>query len=337
MNSFYYFVTETKILKKTTLFILFSKLMKKRLEAELISIAHRILKLKNKSELDQLYKETQKLYETLAVLKFYQDNFESVKSDMSVEVLEEKLEKATIVESAPETKAEVKEEVAEPIAEFEPEPEPEVQEEAEEVEEEPIVSEQPEQSLEEEQSLDEEEETNEEETAEQPEEIKEEPSFKPAFELEVEDEEEVDSKDNEEKEQTESAPEEKVEKLEDHIGKYADPIFEKINNVSLFPSETPAETREEIKAAIPTEELRATDSMSKSIAIGLNDRIGFVQHLFNDSNEDFNRVISQLNTFDSFEEAKNFINEMVIPDYNYWVGEEDYIERFMAIVEKKFQ
>ena len=39
--------------------------MKKRLESELISIAHRILKLKNKSEFDQLYKETQKLYETL--------------------------------------------------------------------------------------------------------------------------------------------------------------------------------------------------------------------------------------------------------------------------------
>jgi len=77
--------------------------------------------------------------------------------------------------------------------------------------------------------------------------------------------------------------------------------------------------------------------MAKSIAIGLNDRIGFVQHLFNNSNEDLNRVISQLNTFDTVEEAKTFINDMVIPDYNYWVGEEDYIERFMAIVEKKFQ
>ena len=66
--------------------------MKKRLESELISIAHRILKLKNKSEVDQLYKETQKLYETLSVLKFYQENFESVKSELSSAVLEEKLE-----------------------------------------------------------------------------------------------------------------------------------------------------------------------------------------------------------------------------------------------------
>ena len=65
--------------------------MKKRLEAELISIAHRILKLKNKSEVDQLYVETRKLYETLSVLKFYGDNYEMVKSDVSREDLETKL------------------------------------------------------------------------------------------------------------------------------------------------------------------------------------------------------------------------------------------------------
>jgi hypothetical protein len=68
----------------------------------------------------------------------------------------------------------------------------------------------------------------------------------------------------------------------------------------------------------------------------LNDRIAFVNHLFGESNEDFNRVISQLNTFDTLEEAKTFLNEMVIPDYNYWVGKEDYMERFMAVVERKF-
>jgi hypothetical protein len=66
--------------------------MKKRVEAELISIAHRILKLKNKSEVDQLYKETQKLYETLSVLKFYQDHYEILKSEVDTNELEEKLE-----------------------------------------------------------------------------------------------------------------------------------------------------------------------------------------------------------------------------------------------------
>ncbi len=53
--------------------------MKKKLEADLISIAHRILKLKNKSDINQLYLETQKLYEKLAILKFVEENFDTLK------------------------------------------------------------------------------------------------------------------------------------------------------------------------------------------------------------------------------------------------------------------
>ena len=308
--------------------------MKKRLESELISIAHRILKLKNKSEVDQLYKESQKLYETLSVLKFYQDNFESVKSDVDEVVLEEKLKQSLEVEIAPVLAAEVNEEDVEPIAEVEAAPEIEegVEEQIEseddpsdsELAEQSIVSEAPEEVIEE-QSIDEEEPIANEESA-----------FKPIFEIETE-EEEQEQHDIPAEVAFESQPE---EKLEDHIGKYTEPVFVKTNEVSLFTSDS-SET-EEVKQTVAEEvkEEPKTDSFNemttKSIAIGLNDRIGFVQHLFNDSNEDFNRVISQLNTFDTFEEAKNFINEMVLPDYNYWVGEEDYIERFMEIVEKKF-
>ena len=309
--------------------------MKKRLESELISIAHRILKLKNKSEVDQLYKESQKLYETLSVLKFYQDNFESVKSDVDEVVLEEKLKESLEVEIAPAIAAEVNEEDVEPIAEVEaaPEIEEEVEEQTEseeapsdsELAEQSVFSEAPEEVIEE-QSIDEEEPIANEESA-----------FKPIFELETE-EEEQEQHDIPAEVAFESQPE---EKLEDHIGKYTEPVFVKTNEVSLFTSDS-SET-EEAKQTVAEEvkEEPKSDAFNemttKSIAIGLNDRIGFVQHLFNDSNEDFNRVISQLNTFDTFEEAKNFINEMVLPDYNYWVGEEDYIERFMEIVEKKFQ
>ena len=64
--------------------------------------------------------------------------------------------------------------------------------------------------------------------------------------------------------------------------------------------------------------------------------IAFVKHLFGESNEDYNRVMSQLNTFSTLDEAKSFLNEMVIPDYGYWVGKEEYIERFMEVLEKKF-
>lgn len=317
--------------------------MKKRLEAELISIAHRILKLKNKSEVDQLYKETQKLYETLAVLKFYQDNFEAVKSEVSIEDLEEKLEKPNVVELTPEPVEEAEENTVEAVADAEPEvqeePAQEIATEESETEEDAIqpeaeaevaaaLSEEPEETVEEE--LDDEPALADEKEEVLIEEVK--PSFEPIFELEVaEEEEEIAPAEI----AFESQPE---EKLEDHIGKYQDPIFEKVNEVSLFPSETKKD--ETIDEAPKTEESKpaaANEIHSKSIAIGLNDRIGFVQHLFNDSNEDFNRVISQLNTFDTFEEAKNFINEMVIPDYGYWVGAEDYMERFMAIVEKKFE
>lgn len=305
--------------------------MKKRLEAELISIAHRILKLKNKSEIDQLYKETQKLYDALAVLKFYHENFESVKSEVSEEVLEEKLEQS--VQAVAEEHPEVKEVSPEPAHEVEAEviPEPETQK-----EEEIATDEEHEEAV----TPVEESETEE---AEEPVE-EEKPSFEPSFELEAEEEKEIEAV----KPTVEEKEETKKVALEHFLGEnYVDPVFVKPNEVSLFSSE-----KEEIKGEPKTEPIEiakeepkietpktaaVADAMAKSIAIGLNDRIGFVQHLFNNSNEDFNRVISQLNTFDTFEEAKTFINDMVIPDYNYWVGEEDYIERFMAIVEKKFQ
>jgi hypothetical protein len=296
--------------------------MKKRLESELISIAHRILKLKNKSEVDQLYKESQKLHETLSVLKFYQDNFESVKSDVDEVVLEEKLEQSLELEIAPVLEAEAKEDLSdsEQAKQTELEDDPSDSELAEQS----VVLEEPEEVIEE-QLIDEEEPIANEESA-----------FKPIFELETE-EEQQEAQDVPAEVAFESQPE---EKLEDHIGKYTEPVFVKTNEVSLFTSDS-SET-EEVKQTVAEEvkeepKTAAFNEMTtKSIAIGLNDRIGFVQHLFNDSNEDFNRVISQLNTFDTFEEAKNFINEMVLPDYNYWVGEEDYNERFMEIVEKKF-
>ena len=78
------------------------------------------------------------------------------------------------------------------------------------------------------------------------------------------------------------------------------------------------------------------DKFSKGIDIDLNDRIAFVKHLFGNSSEDYNRVLNQLITFDNFYETRSFIEEMVKPDYNNWEGKDDYAERFMDIIEKKF-
>lgn len=323
--------------------------MKKRLEAELISIAHRILKLKNKSEVDQLYKETQKLYETLTVLKFYQENFESVKDEVDTAVLEDKLEQHLQNETVQEVTTLDVPPAEEPAVEIQEEPQAPVatEEEAESISEEEteedlgdselaeqtIVSEETEEEVE--PALESAAEEERIEIKNAPEEIAEQPVITPIFELSADDDEE-----EEEAAPVEDKQETKEKALEHFLGEdYVDPVFVKPNEVSLFSTEAPAETREEVRTALPTEETKATSlntAFSKSIEIGLNDRVAFVNNLFGGSNEDFNRVLSQLNTFDTFEEAKTFLNEMVIPDYNYWVGKEEYIERFMDVVEKKF-
>ena len=310
--------------------------MKKRLEAELISIAHRILKLKNKSEVDQLYKETQKLYETLTVLKFYGDNFETVKSEIPVDVIEEKItnsfeaEEPVTVELEVPAVAEVEEEeVIETeeeetiVVETEDEVEADTIEETEEEEAvEPVAEIEEVEEAEETVAETEEEEEIEEELAEQH-------DFKPAFEFTVEHEEEEEA-------EPEINEEPKQIAFEDFLGQnYVDPVFVKPNEVSS-PSESLFSSQESAFESTQPKIVALNDSMSKTISIGLNDRIGFVKFLFADSNEDYNRVLSQLSTFDTYEEAENFINDMVKPDYNNWEGKDDYAERFMEIVEQKF-
>ena len=70
------------------------------------------------------------------------------------------------------------------------------------------------------------------------------------------------------------------------------------------------------------------DKLQGDIQIGLNDRIAFVKNLFGGSQEDFNRVVSQLNSFKTLKEAKKFINKIVKPDYD-WTDKEEVEERFM--------
>ncbi len=77
------------------------------------------------------------------------------------------------------------------------------------------------------------------------------------------------------------------------------------------------------------------DQFLGSIQIGLNDRIAFVKHLFSGNQEDFNRVVSQLNTFKMEKEAKSFISKMVKPDYD-WSEKEIYERRLLEIIERRF-
>ena len=66
--------------------------MKKKIEGELISIAHRLLKLKNHTETIQLLEEVKKLYEQLTLLKYYEANTALVNEEFSEAFFEEKVE-----------------------------------------------------------------------------------------------------------------------------------------------------------------------------------------------------------------------------------------------------
>jgi hypothetical protein len=292
--------------------------MKKRLEAELISIAHRVLKLKNKSEIDQLHAETHKLYQVLTVLKFYNDNIDVAKSTISENELHDLLDKSTENESIGtnflEIKTEVKVENTSEIDEQIEEVPLIVEEEINENEEEPLIVEEEINEVEEElneQEQEEEIDENEEELSDLKEEI--EISFEPNDENSTENKEEIKKTDQ--------------FSFQDLLGNdYVEPVFIK-----------PSEVNSVEKQIVESESSKTEIPQSNVISVGLNDKIGFVNYLFNGSNEDYNRVISQLNTFDSFKEAEDFITDFVKPDYNNWEGVEDYEQRFLEIVEKKFE
>lgn len=265
--------------------------MKKRLESELISIAHRILKLKNKSELLQLHSETQKLYETLSVLKFVEENINIVQPKIDVADVESKIEKLLDSTNEIET-AEVENSIIPEVEIIEKKPAlvSEVIEESEiietkisETDENPEIE-------------------NDEVTLEKEEEIIDESpiNFEP-----IQEELNVDKK------------KEPVQISFDDF-KFEEPVFEKISD------------------AKPLKPATLNEKLSKGLNIGLNDRVGFVKHLFGDSNEDFNRVLSQLATFETYNEAKNFIDEMVKPDYNDWKDKDEFSGRFMELLGNKF-
>ena len=350
--------------------------MKKKLEADLISIAHRILKLKNKEDLTQLHLETQKLYEKLSVLKFVEENFSDVKPTIGNSNIQE------LVNDALENESEVEEvEVAVAPEEIEIQPElvEEIEEEAEEEIEEDDFSddeeEDTEEEMEEEELEDEEEDSEEEDETEELEDEEEDSEEEEEIEEEESEENEEDSEEEEgefephfelfnveEVEDKKPKTEAKQISFEDLLGSSSEPVFERVfdpiqeeeEEESAEEEETEVEETvfspvfemeaseeiEEVEKDIPNfefdKEISINEAFAKTITFGLNDRIAFEKQLFAGSSEDLNRVVSQLSTFDTFEEAQNFIDDMVKPDYDNWEGKEEYVTRFMEIVEKKF-
>lgn len=247
--------------------------MKKKLESELMSIAHRILKLKGKEDVLKMHEETRLLYEKLSVLKFAHEKFEDATPtigndssffDMLDSAFNNKISDNIEVEDKIYINLDdvVEDEITEPVMN----------------------------------------------------------KIKDMVELMPEKtEEEVNAV-------IESAiPKQNYHKndLEEITADFKDlPVFEPIGNVQKRNGHEKVSLNDRIK--------------SGGLNIGLNDKIAFIKHLFDGNSSDYDRVISQLNTIQSLEDAKRFILTMVKPDYNSWIDKEEFEERFIQIIEAKF-
>lgn len=232
--------------------------MKKKLEAELISIAHRVLRMKGKADVNQLHAEVQKLYQQLTVLKFVEEHLDSSQPALGEKAIYETMDEVFDNKNEDEI-------IKHNLKEYNEREEPR----------EEIIT----------------------------------PGIETIKDIVAE------------------MP--KEETLEDILGKVLpEPTFVKKDAQEVTPRQ------QDLRVEVETKTIN--DRINQGLQIGLNDRLAFVKHLFNGNQEDYNRVVSQVNTLPSFAEAKGFVEVMVKPDYNNWEGKEEYEERFIAIVEKRF-
>ncbi|WP_372801320.1 hypothetical protein [Lutibacter sp.] len=233
--------------------------MHKKIEAELVSLAHSILEQKNNNIL-VLHKKAQAIYEKLTVLKFVESNLEGTLKDEELNIEEKNEDVEVTVQSI--TEVEKEKEGKEPLTETQVEEIFSVKETMTKNDMKEIPSIQP--------NLDEE--------------------FKDAISADV-----------------------------------ATNLFEKATKESPTVDEAPTSGSRSINDAL----------FKSNLQIGLNDRIAFVKYLFDGSQEDFNRVLSQLNSFKTEKETKDFLFNLVKPDYD-WSGKEEYEERLINLIERKF-
>lgn len=244
--------------------------MKKKLEAELISIAHRILKLKGKEDVVKLHAEAGALYEKLSVLKFANENFEgdlpTIGSDSSFfgmldTAFNNKVSDNIEIEDKIYVNLDEKEDdyIYEPVME-------KIKD---------MVAQMPQET----QQVDD--------------------MVKTAV----------------------AQPKKHVTHLEDITAGFEDiPVFEPVS-----------EANENHRKSL-NDQLK-----NGGLNIGLNDKLAFIKHLFDGKIEDYERVLSQLKTSNSFKEASHLIQDIVKPDYNNWNGKEEFEARFLSIVERKFE
>lgn len=75
---------------------------------------------------------------------------------------------------------------------------------------------------------------------------------------------------------------------------------------------------------------------SRNIAITLNDRLAFINNLFDGEVEDFENTIRYIFSQKEVDVVIEYITEIIKPYYNNWIEKEEYEKRFMEIILKYF-
>tara|TARA_B100001939_G_scaffold75751_1_gene63811 strand:+ start:303 stop:980 length:678 start_codon:yes stop_codon:yes gene_type:complete len=116
-------------------------------------------------------------------------------------------------------------------------------------------------------------------------------------------------------------------------------LFEKIEETPTFiPKQKEASNKnKEFQVSLDKERENVNDQFAKSLSIDLNDRLAFIKQLFNDDKINYERVISQIITFESWSEVSKFLNTQVKIEYNNWEGKEEVVERFLYILRNNFK
>ena len=252
--------------------------MKKKLESELLSIAHRVLKLTGKEDLSKMQQEVALLYQKISILNFLETQFDG----------------------------EIPENIATNASFFD--------------------------------------------------------ALEGAFNNKITDSVEVDEKVyvNIDSKEDEAIMEPAIEKIKDIVAQMPQetsavddlvdqiidspdqPIEQDLSaltpNYNQLPIFAPVEDQVQQELASDPPQASLNDKLkTPGFQIGLNDRLAYVNHLFENNNEDYDRVMSQLSTMDSFEEVSDFIENIIKPDYNDWEGKEDYETRFLETIAQKFK
>ncbi|MBB4806923.1 hypothetical protein HNP38_002219 [Chryseobacterium defluvii] len=104
-----------------------------------------------------------------------------------------------------------------------------------------------------------------------------------------------------------------------------------------IPQEKPVQTVEStgsiLKTNIPTDYMEA-EKTKPEFRLDLNDRIAFTKTLFGGSQSELNEVVTELNSFKTLEEAKEYLSELYYE--KNWKKADEYAQRLWVLVENKF-